>query len=140
MVSVWFCLFVNFGVQVSLCNAFLVIGAWVGAVCSNVPSDLFGRKRTLLANSLLVIAGGALGAVHMRTNRSTLIAMYAARCLTGVGVGVISCVAPVLLSEIASSLNRGTITTMHQVLIVFQWQWLNNVTLLRCYYLSFSSC
>jgi hypothetical protein len=51
----------------------------------------------------------------MNTNSATLAVMYAGRSISGLGVGIISCVAPVLLSEIAASSNRGTITTMHQV-------------------------
>ena len=36
----------------------------------------------------------------------------------GFGVGVVSCLAPVLLSEIASVETRGTVTTMHQVMMM----------------------
>jgi MFS family permease len=104
-------------VQVSLCNAFLVIGGWFGAVISNVPSDSFGRKRTLVANCALIVLGGTLSCLRASSHDTgmMLVCLYVGRCVSGLGVGVISCVAPVLLSEIASNHNRGTITTMHQV-------------------------
>ena len=60
-------------------------------------------------NNSLMIVGGLLTALGM------LEALYVGRFLVGVGVGIESVVVPVLLSEIASSETRGTITTLHQL-------------------------
>jgi SP family myo-inositol transporter-like MFS transporter 13 len=116
---VLFC-FANVLAQVSLCNAFLVVGGWIGSVLSNVPSDLFGRKNTLIANCVLMVIGGVLSCVRATADdaRTTMLCLYVGRCVSGLGVGVISCVAPVLLSEISATSIRGTITTMHQVFVL----------------------
>ncbi|RYG96381.1 hypothetical protein EON65_54500, partial [archaeon] len=49
-------------VDVSLTNALLVLGAWVGCVLASIPSEQIGRRRTLLFNSLIFIAGALLAA------------------------------------------------------------------------------
>jgi MFS family permease len=109
-------------VQISLCNAFLVVGGWVGAVISNFPSNRFGRRRTLLGNCVVVLVGGLLSCLRLHTHStgsgsfsSMLVCLYVGRVVSGIGVGVISCVAPVLLNEIAANNQKGTITAMHQV-------------------------
>lgn len=43
--------------------------------------------------------------------------LFAGRLVTGLGVGVTSVVAPVLLSEVASPATRGFVTTLHQVCV-----------------------
>lgn len=75
------------------------------------PSELKGRKFTLLANNSFFIAGAVLAAL------GNIYTLMIGRFISGLGVGVSSVVPPVLLSEIASSSTRGTITTLHQLLL-----------------------
>jgi MFS family permease len=88
-----------------------ILGAWMGCFLSSYPNEKLGRKTTLLANNIFFISGGILCGI---SNELTL---YIGRFLLGVGVGVESMVAPVLLSEISSDENRGTITTTHQLMV-----------------------
>lgn len=75
------------------------------------PSELKGRKFTLLGNNLFFIVGATLACT------GDLYALFIGRFISGLGVGVSSVVPPVLLSEIATSETRGTITTLHQLLL-----------------------
>ena len=72
-----------------------------------------GRKTTLLMNNILYVVGAVMAASGFDY------LLYAGRFVTGLGTGVTSVVAPILLSEIASESTRGTITTLHQVYILY---------------------
>lgn len=115
-------------IETSLATALMIVGAWAGSVFGSYPSELYGRRQTLLINSLFFFLGGAL------SGSGNVVAFFIGRILSGVvvwtphfmpldfqtgfGSGVVSCLCPVLLSEIASEESRGTITTMHQVFVV----------------------
>lgn len=64
----------------------------------------------LAGNNVFYIIGAILAASGVPS------LLYVGRLITGLGVGVTSVVAPVLLSEIASEATRGVVTTNHQVL------------------------
>eukprot|EP01039_Chlorochromonas_danica_P000137 gene135-145_t len=100
-------------IEASVATALSVVGTWIGTAIAGKPSEMFGRKKTLLANTALFVLGAILSAVGN----------YAALCIgrffSGLGVGVAIAVAPVLLAELASPATRGTITTLHQLLLTF---------------------
>lgn len=73
------------------------------------PAEKYGRKLTMLANNLFFIVGSAMAA------SGNLTALFIGRFILGLGVGIVSVVCPVLLSEIAPEASRGVITTFHQV-------------------------
>lgn len=98
-------------IETSLATALMIVGAWAGSVFGSYPSELYGRRQTLLINSLFFFLGGAL------SGSGNVVAFFIGRILSGFGSGVVSCLCPVLLSEIASEESRGIITTMHQVLL-----------------------
>lgn len=98
-------------IEASLATALTVLGAWIGCMIGSKPSELKGRKFTLLANNLFFIIGGLLSAL------GSIETLFIGRFISGLGVGVSSVVPPVLLSEIATSTTRGTITTLHQLLL-----------------------
>jgi MFS family permease len=75
------------------------------------PSELKGRKWALLANNIFFIVGAVLACI------GDIYSLFIGRFISGLGVGVSSVVPPVLLSEIASASTRGTITTLHQLLL-----------------------
>ena len=79
----------------------------------NGPSEQYGRRLTTLGNNLFFLVGAALCCVSDKW------VLFVGRFICGLGVGVESVVVPVLLSEIASPDNRGTITTLHQLTITF---------------------
>lgn len=75
------------------------------------PSELYGRRRTLLVNNIAFIVGGILTAVGEKNS------LFVGRFVAGFGVGLESVVVPVLLAEISEPSTRGTITIVHQVLL-----------------------
>lgn len=97
--------------ETSIATSLTVLGAWIGCSMGSHPSEVYGRKFTVLSNNFLYIAGALLAASGFDWG------LYVGRFLTGLAVGVTSVVAPVLLSEIASDSTRGTITTLHQLLL-----------------------
>jgi SP family galactose:H+ symporter-like MFS transporter len=99
--------------EAEIATSLLVLGAWIGCLLGNKPSGLYGRRLTTLWNNVFFIAGAILCCV---SNKWVL---FLGRFICGIGVGVESVVVPVLLSEMASPAHRGTITTLHQLLITF---------------------
>ena len=96
-------------VEASLATSLVIVGAWIGSLLGSGPSQLYGKRITLLANNAFFIAGAAMSA------SGNVYALFIGRFISGLGAGVASGVPSVLLSEIASADTRGTITTLHQV-------------------------
>ncbi|OQR91581.1 glucose transporter [Achlya hypogyna] len=93
----------------------LAVSAWiaggaVGAICSGLPADLFGRKKTLLVNAGIAIFGALVQAFA-----TTLGTFAAGRLLSGVASGVAINVCEALISEISPPRMRGTFLTGLQV-------------------------
>ena len=89
-----------------------LVGAVVGCTFASIPSEVYGRRLTVLLNNLFYLIGGILAASGVKD------LLFVGRLISGFGLGVTTVVAPVLLSEIADDANRGTITTLHQVGVV----------------------
>lgn len=96
-------------VDVSLATSLAILGAWIGCLLTSKPLDFYGRKKTLIGNSLFYILGSILCTI---TNKYTL---FMGRFMSGIGVGVTSVACPILLAELAPADIRGAITTMYQV-------------------------
>jgi SP family galactose:H+ symporter-like MFS transporter len=97
--------------DVSLATALMVIGAWFGSLFGNIPSDKYGRRSTLFANTVFFFLGAGLSTTTNYT------AFSFGRFFCGIGIGVISSLVPTFLSEISDEENRGLFTTMHQLLL-----------------------
>lgn len=97
----------------SLATSLLVIGAWIGCLAASRPGELYGRRKSLLWNNGLFIAGALL------TASGNLALLNVGRFVSGLATGVSSVLVPVLLSEVASPETRGVITTLHQVVLTF---------------------
>ena len=100
-------------IEISLATSLLIVGAWIGCLAASKPSEVYGRKKTLLWNNIILIAGAIFAA------SGNTVLLYIGRFVSGLGVGVASVVVPVLLSELASAENRGIVTTFHQVTLTF---------------------
>lgn len=96
-----------------LATTITVIGAWIGCFAGSHPSEMMGRRNTLLCNNAFFI----VGAIIMGSAKSP-IALFLGRFLSGFAVGVESMLVPVFLSEISPPESRGSITTMHQLFLV----------------------
>jgi len=90
-----------------------LIGTVVGAMLGGIPSDRWGRKKTLLwiAVIFLVSSVGSALAVDWYT-------FLLFRFLGGLGVGCSSVTAPMYISEIAPASHRGRLVAMFQFNVV----------------------
>ena len=91
--------------------ALIMTGGFLGALIAIFPAEKFGRRFTLLANTILVFFGCLFSATGDTG------CLYFGRFLSGIALGVISVVAPTLLSEICQDHYRGVITTVHEVFV-----------------------
>ena len=96
-------------VEASIATSLTIFGAWIGCLACSNPSQKYGKRLTLLVNNSFFIVGAAL------SSTGNIYTLFIGRFISGIGVGVASGVPSVLLSEIASTETRGTITTLHQV-------------------------
>ena len=89
-------------------------GTVVGSLLGGVPSDRFGRKKTLMTIGVLYLISSIWSA--LAGGLSTFII---ARFLGGLGVGVSTVVGPMYISEIAPAEKRGRLAGLFQFNIVF---------------------
>jgi MFS family permease len=92
-----------------LATSATVLGAIIGSIYASGPSAKFGAKRVLFVVNANWIVGGVLCLF------ADFWTLAVGRFILGVGVGIASCAAPVLLSEIAPDEKRGTVTGFHQL-------------------------
>ena len=97
--------------KAQVATALGILGAWVGSLSGSAPSEKYGRKFTLLCNNIPIMMGALL------TATGNEYCLYIGRFVLGLGVGVGSVVAPVLLSEVADKDNAGMVTSIHQLMI-----------------------
>ncbi len=89
-------------------------GTVIGAIFGGIPSDKLGRKKTLFWIGVLYF----LSAIGSAMATGPYIFSFF-RFIGGVGVGASSVAAPIYISEISSSQNRGKLTALYQFNIVF---------------------
>ena len=96
--------------QQQLITTMTILGATIGCLFASFFSDILGRKGGLLTNNIFFIVGGAMCGL---TNVNVVLG---GRLLVGLGVGIESSIAPVLLSEIATPKLSGALTSIHQLM------------------------
>eukprot|EP01040_Poterioochromonas_malhamensis_P015305 gene15305-17114_t len=99
--------------EVQVASGLVVAGGWIGCMIGSYPAESRGRKWTILWNNVFFIIGAALSAV------GNFPCLLIGRFIAGLGVGISTVAPPVLLSELASTANRGVITTAFQGLLTF---------------------
>ena len=98
------------GLAMSMALWGTVLGSFVGGW----PTDLVGRKKTLLSIGLLYFVSAIWSALA-----SGVTSFMIARFIGGLGVGISTVAAPLYISEIAPPDKRGRLTGMFQFNIVF---------------------
>ncbi len=89
-------------------------GTVLGSLFGGLPTDYFGRKKTLLCIGILYVVS-AIGCAF-----STGVVMFiVARVIGGIGIGISTVAAPLYISEIAPPAYRGRLAGMFQFNIVF---------------------
>jgi sugar porter (SP) family MFS transporter len=96
----------------SLITSILSLGTFVGALSAGTLADVLGRRRSILLSCWVFSAG-----VAMQTAATTIDLLVVGRVVTGLGVGVVSSVVIVHVSEIAPRRVRGTLVSLYQFAI-----------------------
>jgi sugar porter (SP) family MFS transporter len=89
-------------------------GTVLGSLFGGLPTDFFGRKKTLLCIGVLYVIS-AVGCAF--ANNVTV--FIVARVIGGIGIGISTVAAPLYISEIAPPAYRGRLAGMFQFNIVF---------------------
>jgi len=89
-----------------------LIGAAFGAALVSYPCNSVGRKMTIMTGGALFLIG-----VAMETIAGNIATLYLGRFVAGTGVGFMSCVVPLYISETAESEVRGRLIAIYQFMI-----------------------
>ena len=89
-------------------------GTVLGAVLGSVPTELLGRRRTLISVGLLYLVSAIWSGLAVGPLDFSL-----ARFIGGVGIGVATVAAPLYIAEISPPRLRGRLTGLFQFNIVF---------------------
>ncbi len=90
----------------------VLAGAIVGALTGGRLSDRFGRRATLLATSVVFIAGAIVCAAA-----ESIAALVIGRIIVGLGIGLACTTVPVYISEVAPPEARGWQVSLFQLAI-----------------------
>ncbi len=88
-------------------------GTVIGALFGSIPTDRYGRKKTLIAIGILYFVSAIGSAIA-----NDYITFSIARAVGGFGVGISTIAAPLFISEISPAHRRGRLTGLFQFNIV----------------------
>ena len=105
-----------------------LVGSIIGVSCAGLLSDKFGRKKIMILSSVLFFASGLGCAISANIQQLVLY-----RIIGGVGIGVVSIVSPLYISEISAPQVRGRMVALYQLAITigFLGAYLVNFALLN---------
>lgn len=89
-----------------------LIGSIIGVLCAGSLSDYIGRKITMLISaaffSISAIGCAVCGSFE---------ALVAFRIIGGIGIGIVSIVSPIYISEVSPARIRGTLVSLYQLAV-----------------------
>lgn len=105
-----------------------LVGSITGVLMAGVLSDMIGRKRTMIFSAVLFSASAIGCAFSIDFNQLVVF-----RIIGGIGIGVVSIVSPLYISEISVAAYRGRLVSLYQVAITigFLGAYLTNYVLLQ---------
>ena len=105
-----------------------LIGSIAGVLVAGMLSDFLGRKKTMLISAVL-FSISAIGCAF--SSDFTQLVIY--RIVGGFGIGIVSIVSPVYISEVAPAEVRGTMVSLYQLFITigFLLAYLANYLILK---------
>ena len=89
-----------------------LIGSICGVAVAGILSDRFGRKPTMILSAIFFIVSAVGCAIC-----SDFTQLVAYRIVGGIGIGIVSVVSPIYISEVAISRWRGTLVSLYQLAI-----------------------
>ena len=105
-----------------------LVGSIAGVFIAGILSDMSGRKRTMIFSAVLFSASAVGCAFSADFNQ---LVIY--RIIGGVGIGIVSIVSPLYISEVSGATHRGRLVSLYQVAITvgFLGAYITNYFLLR---------
>lgn len=105
-----------------------LVGSIIGVLFAGALSDRFGRKRTMILSAILF----TLSAVGCAIS-SSLDQLVLYRIVGGVGIGIVSIVCPLYISEVSPASHRGRMVSLYQLAVTvgFLGAYLMNYSLLN---------
>ena len=91
----------------------LTVGCLCGALLGGGFSDRYGRQKVMFSSAIFFIVSSLGCALSVN-----LVSLLVFRLVCGLGIGVISAVAPIYISEISPARLRGTLVSYNQLAIV----------------------
>lgn len=89
-----------------------LVGSIIGVLFAGILSDRFGRK-TIMVLSAVLFSSSAIGcAICMNFNQLVLY-----RIIGGVGIGIVSIISPLYISEVAVARYRGRLVSLYQLAV-----------------------
>lgn len=89
-----------------------LIGSIAGVAMGGIISDTFGRKKTLLVSAILFAVSSIWCAIASDFDH-----LVFARMLGGVGIGIVSIVSPLYISEVSVAEYRGRMVSLYQLAV-----------------------
>ena len=89
-----------------------LIGSIIGVLCAGSLSDYIGRKITMLISAAFFSISSIGCAVC-----GSFDALVAFRIIGGVGIGIVSIVSPIYISEVSPAKIRGTLVSLYQLAV-----------------------
>ena len=89
-----------------------LIGSIIGVACAGMLSDFLGRKKTMLIAAICFTVSAIGCCVCAGFND-----LVAYRIIGGLGIGIISVVSPIYISEISPARIRGTMVSLYQLAV-----------------------
>ena len=105
-----------------------LIGSILGVLIAGMMSDFLGRKKTMLISALLFSISAIGCAVSADFTQLVIF-----RIIGGFGIGIVSIVSPVYISEVSPAEVRGTMVSLYQLFITigFLLAYLANYLILK---------
>lgn len=89
-----------------------LIGSIAGVLAAGTLSDYLGRKKTMLISAAL-FSISAIGCAVCNSFDS----LVAYRIIGGIGIGIVSIVSPIYISEVSPARIRGTLVSLYQLAV-----------------------
>lgn len=89
-----------------------LVGSIIGVLFAGILSDKFGRKSTMILSAILFSTSAIGCAVCIDFNQ---LVVY--RIIGGVGIGVVSIISPLYISEVAVAQYRGRLVSLYQLAV-----------------------